>query len=575
MPLGLIAAAPGRSRLWLSLALLAATWQVQAPQVQAQVPPLALPGPIDPNRLEQRFEQPPTPQSVPEPDLPAPEQAPPPKEAEAVRFTLSAIELDGQTVYSAAELRPLWEGLLNRTVTLAEVYGLRDAITARYRNDGYVLSQAIVPAQRIRGGVVRLQIVEGYINDVAFQGDFADHAGLLQGFAARIKASRPLRMADMERYVLLADDLPGVTVRTVLEPAEGVPGASNLTFNLERTPLAGSLSVDNRGTRSVGVLQLSGVLVADDQFGRFDRTAVLGSVAQQVKELRFLDVTHTQTVDSEGTTAQLGLRRSWAEPGDNVRALEIDNLTSSLRLAVAHPFLRSRSETLRGELAFTIRDSRTNILGQRQTEDRLRFVSAGLAYDVADGWNGSNLVQATLSQGLNVLDASRRGSATPRSRAEGRSDFTKLGLILQRDQRLGEEFALVLAGEGQYAGHELLSSEEFGIGGKTYGRAFDSSEITGDSGFAARAEFQYAMPPLQDWLTYAQLYVFSDYGAVWNYESGSRHGRRSLASAGTGIRFGLLERLDATVEVAKPFIRAPFTTQDHGLRAFFSLGTRF
>ncbi|HYH39786.1 MAG TPA: ShlB/FhaC/HecB family hemolysin secretion/activation protein [Azospirillum sp.] len=566
MPLRSTAATSGRCARWLPVLL----WAAALP-AHAQV----LPGPIDPNRLEQRFDQPPTPQSVPEPDLPAPEQAPPPKDAEGIRFTLSSIELDGATVYAADDLRPLWEGLLNRTVTLAEVYGVRDAITAKYRNDGYVLSQAVVPAQRIRGGVVRLQVIEGYINEVTVQGDFADHAGILQGMAAKIKASRPLRMDDMERYVLLADDLPGVTVRTVLEPAEGVPGASNLTFNLERKAYSGSLSLDNRGTRSVGVLQLSGSVTADDQLGRFDRTAVTGSIAQQIRELRFLDVTHTEVLDSEGTTAQIGLRRSWAEPGDNVRALEIDSLTSSLRLAVAHPFLRSRSETLRGELAFTVRNSRTDILQRRQSEDRLRVLSGTLSYDIADSWDGSNLVQATLAQGLNVLEATKRGTVAARSRAGGRSDFTKLGLIVQRDQKLGEEFALVLAGEGQYAGHELLSSEEFGVGGKSYGRAFDASEITGDSGFAARAEFQYAVPPWQEWLTYAQVYAFSDYGSVWNYESGSRHGRQSLASAGAGVRFGLLERLDATVEVAKPFMRNPFTTQDRGVRAFFSLGTRF
>lgn len=566
MPLRSTAATPGQLVWWLPLALWAAVWPAHA-----QV----LPGPIDPNRLEQRFERPPTPQSVPEPELPAPEQAPPPKEAEGIRFALSAIEVDGAGVYAAADLRPLWEGLLGRTVTLAEVYGVRDAITARYRNDGYVLSQAVVPAQRIRDGVVRLQVIEGYINEVTFQGDFADHAGILQGMAAKIKASRPLRMADMERYVMLADDLPGVTVRTVLEPAEGVPGASNLTFNLERKAYSGSLSLDNRGTRSVGVLQLSGSVTADDLLGRFDRTTVTGSIAQQIRELRFLDVTHSQPLDSEGTTLQIGLRRSWAEPGDNVRALEIDSLTSSLRLAVSHPFLRSRSQTLRGELAFTVRDSRTNILQRRQSEDRLRVLSGMLSYDIADDWDGSNLIQATLSQGLNLLEATKRGSVAARSRAGGRSDFNKLGVIVQRDQKLGEEFALVLAGEGQYAGHELLSSEEFGVGGKTYGRAFDSSEITGDKGAMVRAEFQYAVPQWQDWLTYAQVYVFSDYGTVWNYEAGTRHGRQSLASAGAGLRFGVLERLDATVELAKPFMRAPFATQNRGTRAFFSLGTRF
>ena len=36
-------------------------------------------------------------------------------------------------------------------------------MSARYRNDGYILSQVIVPAQSVEGGVVRLQAIEGHV----------------------------------------------------------------------------------------------------------------------------------------------------------------------------------------------------------------------------------------------------------------------------------------------------------------------------------------------------------------------------------------------------------------------------
>lgn len=533
---------------------------------------IPLPPSLDPNRLEQRFDQPPTPQSLPELEMPEPEKAPPPKDAERITLTLKEIQLSGNSVYSTEELGELWRGLIGRLVTLADLYGVRDAITAKYRNDGYVLSQALVPAQRIRDGRVKLDVVEGYVNEVVVQGEALDRLGLLRRIGEKIRASRPLLMSVMERYVLLADDLPGVAVKTVLEASPDTPGASRLTLALERTPMDGSVSVDNRGTRSVGPFQATGTLNIEDQFGLFERTTAEGIVAQQFRELRFLDLAQTVPVDAEGTTLQYGVRRSWSRPGDSVRPLELDSLTTSWRVGLSHPFIRSRAETLRGDLSFTFRDSKTMALGDKLSEDRLRIVTAGLSYDFSDGWDGSNVLQLQLNQGLDILHPTPSGSPNL-TRSGGRSDFRKANLTVQRNQKLSDAYMLVVAGEAQYSPDELLSAEEFGVGGKQYGRAFDSSEISGDSGFSLRGELQYIAQVSE--LDYAMLYGFGDYGAVYNYESGSRHGRRSLASAGFGVRFGVFQRIDVSVEAAKPFIAVPTSTLDRGMRLFITLSTRF
>ncbi len=541
----------------------------------AQTIPDTIPGPSDPTRIEQRFEQPPAPQSVPEPELPAPEQAPPPEQAETIRFGLADVALEGATVFPMEELKPLWADLLGRDVSLAQIYDLRDRITALYRNEGYVLSQAVIPAQRIRGGVVRLEVVEGYIDKVIFEGDYTDRLGLLEEMAEKIKASRPLRMKVMERYVMLADDLPGMTVRTVLEASPDAPGGSDLTFTMERAPFNGSLSADNRGTRSIGRMQFVSAATAEDQYGAFDRTVVQGIVAQEAEELRYVDVAHTLPITSEGTTLTFGARRSWSEPGAEVKPLDLDSLTTGVRVGVSHPFLRSRSQTLRADLGFTARQSRSTILSRPQSEDRLRVLSASLSYDIADGWEGSNIVQATVSKGLDVLGATRTG--TPGlTREGGRSDFIKYNLVLQRNQPVTDQLVLVAAAEGQYSPDRLLSSEEFGVGGKTYGRAFDGSEISGDLGASGRLEAMLSLPPWQEeWLNHSQVYGFTDYGWIWNHETGTRHGRQALASYGAGLRFGLLERLDGSVELAFPMLRDASATNDRGPRVFFSLSSRF
>ena len=72
------------------------------------------------------------------------------------------------------------DGQINKwkkEVSLLDIYKVRDAITAKYRAAGYVLSQAIIPPQQISDGIVRIQVVEGYIGKVEFDAE----AGILHG----------------------------------------------------------------------------------------------------------------------------------------------------------------------------------------------------------------------------------------------------------------------------------------------------------------------------------------------------------------------------------------------------------
>ncbi|CAK0741377.1 Hemin-binding protein [Azospirillaceae bacterium] len=534
-----------------------------------------LPPSLDPGRIEQRFEQPKTPQSQPAIEFPAPEQAPPPEQAGQVFFVLTGVAINGMTVYQQKDVQPLYASLLEQKVSLAQIYQLRDALTNKYRNDGYVLSQVVIPAQKITNGVVQLTVLEGYVNSVSFEGKVTDHRGLLQDYADKIKAERPLRNDTLERYVMLANDLPGLTVRSVLKPAEGVSGASDVILTLEEKSFGAMTSVDNRGTRSVGRAQIQSMVEGNNLFGLFDKTTLTGIVTPQIEELRYIDLNHIEPIGVEGTTLSLGYRRNWSEPGDNVRQFKILSKGETGSISVSHPIIRTRSETLRFTGAFSLRNSRTTSFDSQLSDDRLRIASGELSYDFADVLQGNNLIEVNLSHGFDFLNATRTGEKSL-SRAGGISDFTKYTVRLQHYQPLPEQFSFVIGGDLQYSSDQLLSSEEFGVGGKQYGRAFDSSEITGDKGWAWRLEGQYAPDfGLLDELRYNQFYVFADYGAVWNYEDGVRHGRQSLASVGAGVRFGLTDYLSANLEIAKPFLRSTGATNDREPRGFFSLTARY
>jgi hemolysin activation/secretion protein len=182
---------------------------------------------------------------VPEIRTPAPAALP--DALKAVRVRLKEVSIEG----SAVLMEQAWalaNRYVGREITAAEIFELARELTALYRNAGYILSQVIVPPQTLSDGRLSLRVVEGYIANVRIEGD-TEVSGKLAELGDKIKASRPLKAGDLERYLLLANDLPGVRVRAVLSPSPAGVGAADLTLVATVRKIDGSLSLDNYGSK--------------------------------------------------------------------------------------------------------------------------------------------------------------------------------------------------------------------------------------------------------------------------------------------------------------------------------------
>ncbi len=192
-------------------------------------------------------------------------------------------------------------------------------------------------------------------------------------------------------------------------------------------------------------------------------------------------------------------------------------------------------------------------------DDRLRVIRLGTIISFDDAAEGRNWVSTEVSQGLDILGAPGPDSATL-SRPGVSAEFTKVTLDYSRYQKVWNNVAVLLTATGQKSSHTVLSSEEIGLGGERFGRAYDPSEITGHSGAAGRIELQYDGSLADSLLRQYQFYGYYDIGAVW---PDAPAGRQSLASAGLGVR-GQFERgLFGYVELAQPLTR-PVSTDAQG-----------
>jgi hemolysin activation/secretion protein len=427
----------------------------------------------------------------------------------------------------------------------------------------------------VEGGVIRLQAIEGYVANVRIEGENAAFQERVGRYAEKIKATRPLTAAALERYLLLINDLPGVFARAVLAPAKTASGASDLVLQVSQRAFAGGLSVDNRGSRAQGPRRFSGDVDVHSLFGGQSRTG-LKFVTTGDAELRYLSLSHDQLIGTEG--GKFGIAASQVQSTPEEMAIIPLNLVTdskTLTLTYSYPVVRSRAQNLYLRGTASAFNGKTEIFGVRDTEDRVRPLRLGLTYDRADALGGVNIVDVEFSHGLRAFGASSNGDPFL-SRPNGRVDFSKLTLYAARLQSLPANWSVLAAVNGQRAFTDLLASELFSFGGEQFGRGYDPSELLSDHGAALKLELRYSGTLPGEMPTTYTPYGFYDVGEVWQRTPvPGVDASQSAASAGLGVRLSVGRHLSGVVELAKPLTKIVAQENNTKLRTYAGISIRF
>lgn len=492
-------------------------------------------------------------------------------EAAKIQFTVNEIHIINPIIFCEEELLAPYRCRLGKKMTLAQLQKIASEMTTRYSKAGYVLTQVLVPQQKITDGVVCLQVLTGYIDQVAISGDVQPCVvELLMQYACAIKQCIPLHMKTLERYTLLANDIPGMTVKAMLKPAKDKQGASDLTFVVCQELENGTLSVNNFASPYLGPLQFiatgsqnSWFYAGDETQGQFVTTGD--------KKLNYGQLRYSKPLDCEGMRLNLMGRYVLSYPSGALEPLQIQGLNKVYSIDVSYPYIRSREENLYFFAGFTYLNDRVNLLNTLLYSDRIRPVHFGFQYSIVDCLQGINNLQVTFTQGMQILNAS---GFTYLSRPFGKVDFSKYNWTFLRIQPLPCDFSLATLATGQYSYHPLLSASQFGFGGPNLGRGYDPSEILADDGLAAIVELRYDAPYLaflDCFVNKAQYYIFCDTGQVWNLDPNPPPQAQQAASAGLGVRINIMKCVDANFYYAKPLTKPVASTGKYIWRGYFSI----
>ena len=533
----------------------------------AQVPPLPPTIPVTPGLQAPPSQLRPAPQPPAEvgpgtiPAAPAGTTTAPPG-ADQVFLTPVAIDVEGATVYPPAVIAALTQPLIGKRIAATEIFKVAKDLERKYREDGYFLTSVAVPAQRITDGRVKLRVIEGYVSSVVVEGDIGDAAKQARRFLGNLVDRKPVNLRDMERYLLLTEDMPGVSVRAVLRPGKEL-SSSELVVQLKRQMLDLFAQVDNRGFKHTGPRQVTTVVGANSFTGLAERLEATFFTTLS-REQNFGQVAWSNFIGSEGFRVRAYYGRGYIMPGGPLKATDYDGLITIAGISGQYPVIRSRQFNLNVNAGFDyyrsdVRVTFNNLLNR--TNLRIARIGADASY--RDDWNGVTFGSIRLSKGLTGFGASKKGDLLL-NRLGSEPGFRKINGEVSRLQAIyaNEDFALNLFGTiaGQYTSDTLPANEKFFAGADRLGRGYYAGQVTGDKAFAGSLDLQFNfVVPYEEAAggsvsaetrsrgTPVQLYAFYDHAKVWNnaeFEVPSLYAR----SVGAGARVNVLETTTVEVE---------------------------
>ncbi|MBW8753112.1 MAG: ShlB/FhaC/HecB family hemolysin secretion/activation protein [Sphingomonadales bacterium] len=490
-----------------------------------------------------------------------------------VRITISGARFEGLQVVSPEELRSSWAEFAGRSVPVATVCEIRDRAATMLRRKGY-LAAVQVPPQRIEeNGPVRFDVLMAKLIRIQVRGNAGRAEAVIARQLSKLQDQPVFNTFDVERYLLLVQDIPGYDARLTLRPAGTKPGEVIGEVAVTYTPVQIDGAIQNFGSREVGRF---GALIRarlNGLTGLADTTTLAYYNTFEWSEQHVLQASHSFRLGAEGLTLGGDFTYAWTRPEvGSGNPFRTRTLIATLR--ASYPLKRSLSENLYLSGGLDLADQNVRFAGVPVSEDKIRVVFARLDYERVDSdsmgstrgysaaeprWRLGGSLE--LRQGVSILGAS---APCPRAPAPIYANCT--GLLLSRAEadptafvvrasayaevRPAPKLTFSLAPRAQYAPHPLLAFEEFSTGNYTTGRGYDPGALTGDSGIGMQAELRVgSLVPrkLGGWAL--QPFAFFDAARVWNQDQRSLYPSdpQSLYSAGGGLRarWGDRARLDA------------------------------
>ena len=502
----------------------------------------------------------------PEFQPPAPGPPAPPAQVLVERFVV-----EGSTVFSEAELAAAVDPFVGKSLTLAELQQAADAVTQLYLNAGYLTSEAVLPPQEVEAGLVRLRVIEGFLEEIRVEGSDRLTDYVRQRVA--LAGSAPVNQNRLEDQLrLLQTDSLFDNVEAGLRQGE-TEGGSLLTVRVSEAPaFSGSFGLDTLSPRSVGQFRTGATLRYQNLAGLGDRLQA-SAYRSTTGGSHAYDLSYQIPFNPQNGTLLLRLAPNNYRITDSSLPefnLGLSGSADSYEVLVRQPLIRTTEEELALSAGFRHRQGSTLLLGFITPPTITSVFSVGQDYirrDASGVWG----IQSQFRLGTGLFNASVAPVGPD-------ATFWSWQGQVQRWQVLNSNHRLLIQGNVQLTTDSLLGSEQFVLGGAQSVRGYYQNQRFGDNGLRLSIEDYITLQRDNNGRPITRLIPFLDVGYVWATNPVAVAPRQNwMVGTGLALETQLLDNLSARMDLGVPLVTLDELPSDRpsGLRAYFDVRYRF
>lgn len=461
-------------------------------------------------------------------------------DSKARRVTVRSLQIQGATLIPPAELAAQVADLIGQSLSFAELENLAQRIAADYRQRGWYV-RVYLPQQDVTDGTIRLQVLEGRYEGSKLEnkGQRADGEYVQALVTHHLQPGEALSAAALERGLLLANELPGISANGLLTAGEQT-GGTRLVLQVDDTPfITSDLALNNHGHKATGEWQALGGISFNNLSGHGDQLRLRALAAENIGALALY---HALPLGQDGWRLNTHLSALDYQLGDRYKSLDLKGRAYTGGIDLTYPLILQERHKLKLAFGYEQRRYEDDFLGAAFSRHQVDALNLGLQGERRDSLFGGSLNHAHLQlsfghlQLRDIANALAADAAGPRTAG----DYSKLEFQLQRLQALASSRWQILAAlSGQWSNDNLGSSERFSLGGPTRVRAYPVNEARGDQGLLLKLELQRELG--HGW----QAIAFYDAGRIrqhthtWNgwQGGGNQPNAYNLSGAGLGLNW--------------------------------------
>jgi len=512
------------------------------------------------------------------PELPKPAPLPPPEELlspptipttpEPVpgkipeKIRVKRFEVVGSTVVSPEEFNQLLAPFTNRSLSFAELFQARSAVTQLYIERGYITSGALIPPQTIQDGIVKIQVVEGGLEAINVTGTRRLNPNYVRD---RLPTSKPLNQQRLLEALQLLQLNPLIQNLSAELAAGARPGTSLLEVRVtEAQTFSTQLIADNGRSPSVGSFRRRLQVNEANLLGQGDGLSLAYS---NTEGSNGIDANYTFPLNPRNGT--LGFSAGFTDssviepPFD---FLDIDGNSRYYELTLRQPIVQTPAQEFVLGLTAARRESNISssvledfgyspsLLSPGADQEGRTRISALQFFQEWTARNSREVIAARsqFNLGVGAFNATINED-DPDSRFfswRGQAQWVRL---------LATNTLLLLRTDVQLADNALVPLEQFGLGGQESVRGYRQDALLKDNGALISAELRLPIyrSPQQQLLLH--LTPFVDVGTAWNSSGRAESDTNTsdtntLASVGLGLRCQLGDSLIARLDWGIPLV---------------------